>query len=302
MTSPLPHFSTGQANHLMVVSLIGHYERIAQYLLRSDGLRQYSNVASIEPLRMRARSTASIARTAWTLWRFLLNGERTMIGLPRSNSRAIRLLVALFPKATYFSYSDGLGDSIHRFFLAASPQYAGHVGFASLGDLPLIHEIPIAECIEPWGRYIVYDPDAPVLVIAKTPKETSYDARQVARLYARSVAVIGKRRPVLLSGHVAGLVLPARVEVRPLGSLMKLDAPLALSGAVGLPSTAFLTLAMRLPEATLHIMRLGCARSHSDADRRIVSMKRTLERCMDLLQKDFASNEKSPTGSRDSNE
>ncbi|RYD50057.1 MAG: hypothetical protein EOP83_24475, partial [Verrucomicrobiaceae bacterium] len=86
-----------------------------------------------------------------------------LVGIPRSNSRAIRLLAALFFRARYFTYSDGLGDSIHRFFMEEAPNYVGHVGFASLSTQPLIHEIPLAECLEPWGERIQFDDTAPVL-------------------------------------------------------------------------------------------------------------------------------------------
>lgn len=276
-------FGGGETRYLLVISLIGHYERIAQYLFRPDALRAYSNVADMRALRVRARSARSLVAAAGTMARHLMLRRGAMVGIPRSNSRAIRLLVRLFPRATYFSYSDGLGDSIHRFFMADRSNYAGHVGFPLLGDLPLIHEIPLTECIEPWGQRIQHDPHGPVLVIAKTPKETAYDPLQVARLYQRTIAAVGRHRPVLMSGTVPGLILPEGVDARPIGSLMKLDAPLALSGAVGLPSTAFLTLVTRLPAASLHIMRLGCARKQPEAHRRIASMKQTLDRCMALL-------------------
>jgi hypothetical protein len=282
MTVPRPFAQPPECN-LVVISLVGHYERIAEYLFRDDGLRQYPFVVGMQAIRVRARKAGSLAlgllRLAWSLG----THRNTMVGIPRSNSRAIRLLVGLFPRATCFSYSDGLGDSIHRFFLADSPRYAGHVGFPSLGDLPLLHEIPLAECIEPWGRRIVYDPAAPVLVIAKTPKETTFDERHVARLYARTIAAIGRHRPVLVSGSVPGLESLPRGALRQVGSLMKLGEDLRLSGVAGLPSTAFLTLATRMPPSALHIMRLGCARRHPDAHRRISSMKRTLDRCIGTL-------------------
>lgn len=276
-------FGGGETRHLLVVSLIGHYERIAQYLFRSDALRAYPNVAHMRALRVRARSARSLAVAAVTMARHLMLHRGAMVGVPRSNSRAIRLLVRLFPRATYFSYSDGLGDSIHRFFMADRSNYAGHVGFPLLGDLPLIHEIPLTECIEPWGQRVQHDPQGPVLVIAKTPKETAYEPAHLVRLYERTIAAVGRHRPVLMSGTLPGLILPEGVDVRPIGSLMKLDTPLALSGAVGLPSTAFLTLVTRLPASSIHILRLGCSRTHPDAHRRIASMKATLDRCMLLL-------------------
>lgn len=283
--TPADTFPAGDARrrHLLVVSLIGHYERIAQYLFRPDALRSHPNVVGMQALRVRARGAGSLAAGIFTVAYHLIRHRGTMIGIPRSNSRAIQLIVRLFPTATYFSYSDGLGDSIHRFFLAGRANYAGHVGFPVLGDLPLIHHIPLTECIEPWGDRIVHDPSGPVLVIGKTPKETSYDPHHLARLYRRTIAAIGRHRPVLLTGSVPGMATPAGIDLRTLGSLMKLDGPIAISGAVGLPSTAFLTLVMRLPVETLHVMRLGCARTHPDADRRIASMKLTLDRCMALL-------------------
>lgn len=276
-------FAEPPPRHLVVISLIGHYERIAEYLFRGDGLRQYPFVAGMQSIRIRTRKASSLVSGLMRLAWFLGTHRRTIVGIPRSNSRAIRLLVGLFPGALCFSYSDGLGDSIHRFFLAQSPRYSGHVGFASLGELPLLHEIPLVECIEPWGQRIVHDPAGPVLIIAKTPKETVFDERHVARLYGRTIAVMARHRPVLVSGSVPGLELPAGTNARQIGSLMNLEGPLALSGAAGLPSTAFLTLATRLPQSSIHIMRLGCRRQHPDAHRRITSMKQTLDRCIAML-------------------
>lgn len=215
--------------------------------------------------------------------RQLLTQPGLLIGIPRSNSRAIRMLVAVFFRARYFTYSDGLGDSIHRFFMEEAPNYVGHVGFASLSTQPLIHEIPLTECIEPWGDRIEFDDSAPVLVIVKTPKETSFDVQHLTRLYARTITTIARHRPVLLSGGLPGLNLPASLDVRLLGPLMNLTHTLPISAAVGLPSTAFLTLSMRLPVERLRIMRLCCERSHPDANTRIKLMKQTLERCLKQL-------------------
>jgi hypothetical protein len=268
---------------VIVVSLIGHYERIAQYLFREDALPQYPGVTSMVPLRVKARSPWSLMRACWVMARHLLTRPGVLVGIPRSNSRAIRMLAALFFRARYFTYSDGLGDSIHRFFMENSPNYVGHVGFASLSKQPLIHEIPLTECIEPWGERITFDDRAPVLVIVKSPKETTFDVQHLSRLYARTITTIARHRPVLLSGGLPGLDLPASLDVRPLGPLMGLTDTLPISAAVGLPSTAFLTLAMKLPVERLRIMRLCCERSHPDANRRIKSMKQTLERCMSQL-------------------
>jgi len=268
---------------VLVVSLIGHYELTAQYLFKDEGLRGYPGIESMLALRVKAKSLPSMLHSCTVMGRHILFNVVPMIGIPRSNSRAIRLLTWLFPFARYFSYSDGLGDSIHRFFLDGRTNYVGHVGFPSLASQALIHEIPLSECIEPWGDCIAFDPLAPVLVIVKTPKETSFDAAHVARLYARTIGAVGKHRPVLISGGMPGLVIPSGVDARPIGSLTALREPLALSGVVGLPSTAFLTLVTKLPTQRLRVMRLACRATHPDADRRIVSMKLTLLHCMSLL-------------------
>jgi hypothetical protein len=266
-----------------VVSLIGHYERIAQYLFREDALRQYPGVASMISLRVKARSPWSLMQACWVMVRHLLTGPELLVGIPRSNSRAIRLLVALFSRVRYFTYSDGLGDSIHRFFMEGARNYVGHVGFPIMSAQPLIHEIPLRESIEPWGDRIQFDDSAPVLVIVKTPKEATFDAGHLTRLYARTITAIARHRPVLLSGGLPGLELPPSLDVRSLGPLMNLHENLPISAAVGLPSTAFLTLAMKLPEKRLRIMRLCCARGYPEVNRRIKSMKLTLERCMGQL-------------------
>lgn len=276
-------FARIRGRTVIVVSLIGHYERIAQYLFREDALRQYPGVSSMISLRVKARSPWSLMHACWVMARHLLTQPKLLVGIPRSNSRAIRMLVALFFRARYFTYSDGLGDSIHRFFMEEANNYVGHVGFPSLSTQTLIHEIPLTECIEPWGYRIRFDDSAPVLVIVKTPKEATFNAEHLTRLYARTITSIARHRPVLLSGGLPGLNLPASLDVRSLGPLMNMTDNLPISAAVGLPSTAFLTLAMKLPGERLRIMRLCCASSHPDANRRIKSMKLTLERCMTQL-------------------
>lgn len=266
-----------------MVSLIGHYERIAQYLFRADALPQYPGVTSMVSLRVKARSPWSLMRACWVMAWHLLTQPKLLVGIPRSNSRAIRLLAALFFPARYFTYSDGLGDSIHRFFMEEASNYVGHVGFPSLSTQPLIHKIPLAECVEPWGDRIQFNNSAPVLVIVKMPKEATFNAKHLTRLYARTITSIARHRPVLLSGGMPGLDLPATLDVRMLGPLMKLNDTLPISAVVGLPSTAFLTLTTKVPVERLRIMRLCCARRHPEANRRIDSMKQTLERCMKEL-------------------
>jgi hypothetical protein len=268
---------------VLVVSLIGHYERIAQYLFKDEGLRRYPEIEVMRRLRVKAKSLPSLLSASAVMARHVVFSANPMIGIPRSNSRAIRLLTWLFPSARYFSYSDGLGDSIHKFFMDGRRNYVGHVGFPTLTAQAVIHEIPLSECIEPWGDFLVYDAAGPVLVIVKTPKETLFNPAHVARLYARTITAIGKHRPMLISGSMPGLVLPSGVKASNIGSLMSLKEPLTLSGAVGLPSTAFLTLVTRIPLPNLHVMGLACQATHPDASHRIASMKRTLTGCMSLL-------------------
>ena len=277
-------FSYSSRQTVLVVSLIGHYERIAQYLFRDDALRQYSDISSMISLRVKPRSPWSMLCACTVIALHMLVRTSLMVGIPRSNSRSIRLLTSLFP-VRYFTYSDGLGDSIHRFYMEGARNYVGHVGFSSMSQLPLIHEIPLSECLEPWGERIEFDAAAPVLVIVKTPKETPFDEAQVARLYARTIRRIALHRPVLLSGDMPGMQLPTSLDVRSLGPLMKLLGRLPISGAVGLPSTAFLTLATKLPADRIRIMQLGCASRYPDAHRRIRSMKLTLEICISELHK-----------------
>lgn len=269
---------------VLVISLVGHYERIAQYLFRDEALRQYPGLSSMVSLRVKPRSPWSLLKAYTLIARYLLVRQPLLIGIPRSNSRAVRLLTSIFFRVRYFTYSDGLGDSIHRFYMEGASNYTGHVGFPSLSSQLLIHEIPLTECIELWGDRIEFDERAPVLVIVKTPKETTFDAEHVTRLYARTIKALARHRPVLLSGGLPGLHWPDSLDVRELGPLMKIPGTLSISGAVGLPSTAFLTLVTKLPASRMRIMRLCCARQYPDADRRNRSMKQTLERCMVQLE------------------
>lgn len=269
---------------VLVISLIGHYERIAQYLFREDALRQYPGVTSMVSLRVKPRSPMSMLKACTVIACYLLARQPLLIGIPRSNSRAIRLLTLFFFRVRYFTYSDGLGDSIHRFYMEGASNYTGHVGFPSLSSQKLIHEIPLTECLEPWGDRIQFDERAPVLLIVKTPKETTFDAEHVTRLYARTIKTLARHRPVLLSGGLPGLQWSDSLDVRALGPLMKIPGTLSISGVVGLPSTAFLTLVTKLPASRMHIMRICCARHYPDADCRIRSMKQTLERCMVQLE------------------
>jgi hypothetical protein len=268
---------------VLVVSLIGHYERIAQYLFRDDALRRYPGISSMVSLRLKPRNPYSLLKACATIIWHLLARSPLLVGIPRSNSRAVRLLTSLFFHLRYFTYSDGLGDSIHRFYMEGACNYVGHVGFPNLSNWPLIHKIPIPECIEPWGAHIQFDERAPVLVIVKTPKESTFDAAHVIRLYSRTIVALARHRPVLMSGGLPGLKWPDSLDVRSIGPLVELPTKLQVSGAVGLPSTAFLTLVTKLPTDKIRIMRICCARNHPETDRRIRSMKQTLEHTMRQL-------------------
>ena len=48
---PAPPFERIRGATILVISLVGHYERIARYLFREDTLRQYSGVSLMAPLR-----------------------------------------------------------------------------------------------------------------------------------------------------------------------------------------------------------------------------------------------------------
>jgi hypothetical protein len=269
---------------VLLVSLIGHYEQTAQHLAGAGqgGLGTYAAVERLEVVRVRARSLASMLHGAFVVARHAWTHRGAMIGVPRSNSRALRLLLALAPRTPVFSYSDGLGDSVHRFHREGDPGYIGHVGFASISPPPLIHAIPLQECIEPWGRWIRHDPAAPVLVIVKRPKEVELPSDYLAQVHARLIRQL-RPRGVVLSGTIEGLHRHVGADVPQLGPLAHLSAPLALSAAVGLPSTALLTLATRLPANTLHVVRLGCSRRWPEAARRNRLMIDALQRCLPVL-------------------
>jgi hypothetical protein len=265
---------------VLLVSLVGHYERTAEHLASRDGLGSYPAVDGPALLRIRARSVGSLLRGLMAVGRHLLTRPQPLLGIPRSNSRAVRLLTACFPQARVFSYSDGLGDVAHDFYLQRSARYVGHVGFALLSPQPLIHTIALEQCIEPWSRFVTYRPDAPLLLIVKQPKEVNLRPSVLATLHRRALAALAKRGEVVLSGTIEGL---DRTD-RQIGPLALLDRPLAVSGVIGLPSTAFLTLAARLPANRLRILRLPCARRHPEAQRRQVLMRQTLTRCVDAMR------------------
>jgi hypothetical protein len=266
---------------VLLVSLVGHYEKTALHLAGAEGLGSYASVDGPVLVRVRARNVASLLRAAVLMLRHCWLRNAPMIGVPRSNSRALRMLVALARRVPLFSYSDGLGDTAHRFVLGEDTRYVGHVGFSLLSPPPLIHTIPLTESREPWGDCIRHDPAAPVLVIVKRPKEVDLQANHLARLYDRIIKTLRLRHDVVLSGIVDGL--SAGEGLRQVGPLSRLTSPLAISGAVGLPSTAFLTLATCVPLQQLHVIKLGCRRSSPEAVRRNRLMLEGLARCLPTL-------------------
>lgn len=268
---------------MLLVSLIGHYERTAQHLAGRDGLGSYPALDGPFLLRLRARSAWSLLRSVLAVAYHAWTRPQPLLGIPRSNSRAIRLLTALFPRLRVFSYSDGLGDTAHDFYLEGDARYVGHVGFAHLSPRPLIHTIALKEAIEPWVHWITYDPAAPRLLIVKRPKEVNLDASRLARLHARAIAALARSGEVVLSGTIEGLEHAATGRLRQIGPLMALDRPLAISCVAGLPSTAFLTLATRLPRERLRILRLACRHRHPEAQRRNLVMRQALEGCFEAM-------------------
>jgi hypothetical protein len=266
---------------VLLVSLIGHYERTAQHLAGATGLASYAAVEGPTLLRVQARDVWSLVRGAAALLWHVWSRRAPMIGVPRSNSRALRLLLSLAPRTPVFSYSDGLGDAVHRFHLEGRPRYVGHVGFALLSPPPLIHTIALRECVEPWGDWIRYDPTAPCLVIVKRPKEVTLPIDYLVQVHSRLIGALRRRGEIVLSGAIDGLEVID--GARQIGPLSRLAAPLAISGAVGLPSTAFATLATRLPSHRLHVVKLGCRQRWPEAARRNRLMIEALERCLPAL-------------------
>jgi hypothetical protein len=244
-------------------------------------LRSYASVEGPTLLRVHARSVRSLVGAALSLLRHAWCRRTPMIGVPRSNSRAVRLLAAIAPRVPVFSYSDGLGDNAHRFCLEGDPRYVGHVGFALLSPPPLIHVIPLAHCIESWGDWIRYDPKAPVLLIVKRPKEVFLPPSYLVQLHTRLFTALRRRGEVVLSGSIDGMDFVD--GARQIGPLSHVQAPLAISGAVGLPSTAFVTLATCLPVKRLHVVRLGCNQHWPEAVRRNRLMIEALDRCLPVL-------------------
>ena len=156
-----------------MISLIGHYEKIA-FEITKKKYSQYLNFDQQHHLRFNTKKIGSLIYFFSSLVYFsiycFLNNKKLLFAIPRSNSRAITLPITLVFKNFFYTYSDGLGDAIHRFKLESLIYYLGHIGSKKLHPKNIVLDIPIKRYFETWENKIVYDQNGPILIVVKYPK------------------------------------------------------------------------------------------------------------------------------------
>ena len=137
---------------LLIISLKGHYEKIA-FEMKGDQYLDRLNIPSYHHLRFDTKKLLSLSafllKLSYFALKSFLTNRRLILAVPRSNSRAVNLPISLIFKYPFYTYSDGLGDCVHEFSLNNLSGYMGHIGSSKLFN-NVILEIPLKRYIEPW--------------------------------------------------------------------------------------------------------------------------------------------------------
>lgn len=263
-------------NFLLIISLIGHYENIAFYI-QSKSILEKLNVENYYHLRFNTRHFFSfsffLARFVCVAFKAFLRNEKLILAIPRSNSRAVNLPIKYIFKYLFYSYSDGLGDSVHSFDLEKNSQYLGHIGSNKIYPRSILIDIDLVSYVEPWANKIVFDNAGAVLFIVKYPKDIQFDPEIVDNYYLKLLEKYKNKKTIFLSGNFKTLDLAKIPYCTKIGSISRLARVIRVSHIVGFPSTLFLTFAKTFPKAGLEIIDLPRNASNLSSYNKIHKMK-----------------------------
>jgi hypothetical protein len=244
---------------LLVISLIGHFENIAFYIQRKDILKKL-DVSNHCHLRFNTKHFFSfsffLVGFIYIAFKAFLRNEKLILAIPRSNSRAVNLPIKYIFKYLFYSYSDGLGDSVHSFDLEKSTQYLGHIGSNKIYPKNVFIDIDLVNYVEPWANKIVFDKTDAVLFIVKYPKDVQYDSEIVDNYYLKLLKKYRNKKTIFLSGNFKTLNLAKIPYVINIGPISKLVRPIRVSCVIGFPSTLFITFAKIFPKKNIEIIDL----------------------------------------------
>jgi hypothetical protein len=243
---------------LLIVSLKGHYEKIALEI-KGDKYLSQINISSCHHLRFDTKKTLSLGffllMLSYVAIKMFLTNRRLILAVPRSNSRAVNLPISLIFKYPFYTYSDGLGDCVHEFTLNKSSDYMGHIGSSKLFN-NVVLEVPLEKYLESWKDLVFYDKSAPVLFIIKYPKEININYEKIDIFYREMIYKYQKNNQVLLSGRFKTDGNNYEFESFQIGPMIKLRKEIRVSSVVGFPSTVFLTFSKSIPENNINIITL----------------------------------------------
>lgn len=242
-----------------MISLIGHYEKIA-FEITKKKYSQYLNFDQQHHLRFNTKKIGSLIYFFSSLVYFsiycFLNNKKLLFAIPRSNSRAITLPITLVFKNFFYTYSDGLGDAIHRFKLESLIYYLGHIGSKKLHPKNIVLDIPIKRYFETWENKIVYDQNGPILIVVKYPKEINFDSEKLDHFYSNFIQRYKKNNQIILSGYFRESISNNKFKDIQIGPIYNIGNEIKVSKVIGFPSTLFLTFAKKLPKDNIIILTL----------------------------------------------
>jgi hypothetical protein len=238
----------------LVLSIKGHYETIAYFICQKK-FQEILGVNSVKHMRFETRSLKSILHIILNLLIYRLCHTNFIFAIQRSNSRALLLLVKILFGKKFYTYSDGIGDSIVKFKLEIHPDYIGHIGAKSLlvNKKNIIPVSPFAY-IEQWRKYFEYNPKSPSLVILKNDKEVYFDKVAIANLINNLIEKLSRNNKVYVTGKIDGFVFKNNPNIIDVGPITKLKKKLLISNVYGFPSTLFITFSKILPKKMIHIL------------------------------------------------
>ena len=238
----------------LVLSIKGHYETIAFFICKKK-FKKTLGVNNVKHMRFETRNIRSILHIILFLFIYRLNHSNFIFAIQRSNSRALLLLVKILSGNKFYSYSDGIGDSIVNFKLDSHPDYLGHIGAKSLSSKNK-NIIPISPSayIEQWKIYFEYNPKSPSLVILKNDNEVYFDKLAIANVMINLIEKLSRNNKVYITGKIDGFIFENNPNIINVGPIIKIKKKVSISNVYGFPSTLFITFSKILPKKMIHIL------------------------------------------------
>jgi hypothetical protein len=235
---------------------VGHYENIAFYI-QDKKIRDKIGVTSFNHLRVHPKKVISIIYAIVYLLIYNIVYKKYILATHRSNSRILIVLTKICFKSYFYTFSDGIGDSIKTFNFEGNKKYLGHFGANYLNGKKNAVNVPLKIYIEKWSSKVKFSENGAVMLIVKYPFEVSFISKNIVGLYSDLIKSIGKDKTIFVTGSIDLIELIKYENVVNIGPMYKLRKSIIISQVYGLPSTLFFTFASKIGGQNIHLLPLN---------------------------------------------